>query len=80
MIDLNDEFPQDDALIFLNHAGVAPWPRRTAQAVEMFAQENITRGPQYYARWEEKEAFLRGQLCRLINASSTRDIALLKNT
>ena len=31
--DLAFEFPQPEDLIYLNHAGVSPWPRRAALAV-----------------------------------------------
>lgn len=79
-IDLNTEFPQDEQLIYLNHAAVAPWPKRTADAVAEFARENITLGAQHYPRWLQKEQQLREQFAQLINAASTDDIALQKNT
>ena len=31
------EFPQADGLCYLNHAAVAPWPKRAAEAVSAFA-------------------------------------------
>ena len=74
------EFPQEDGMIYLNHAAVAPWPVRTREAVREFAEENTRTGAQHYARWLQKEATLRGQIQRLVNAPSTDDIALLKNT
>lgn len=75
-----DEFPLDDDLVYLNHAGVAPWPRRTARAVREFAEENVRRGAAGYPRWVAREQVLRGQLRDLIGAASSDDIALLKNT
>ncbi len=78
--DLTLEFPQPDDLIYLNHAGVSPWPRRAALAVQRFADENIYSGPLQYDRWLETEHHLREQLRSLINARSTDEIALLKNT
>ncbi|MGY8814723.1 MAG: aminotransferase class V-fold PLP-dependent enzyme [Gammaproteobacteria bacterium] len=77
---LEKEFPHHEGLIYLNHAAVAPWPARTAQAVKEFAQENIHYGASRYPNWVKKEDQLRGQLQRLINAPSVDDIALLKNT
>ncbi len=74
------EFPQEKALIYLNHAGVAPWPRRAAEAVTRFAQENTRMGGRRYPAWVELEQRLREQLARLINAPSAADIALLKST
>lgn len=77
---LLDEFPHQDGLIYLNHAGVAPWPRRTYLAIEAFAHENIVRGAADYARWGEVEQRLRTRLARLVSAPTTDDIALVKNT
>jgi selenocysteine lyase/cysteine desulfurase len=74
------EFPLDDDLVHLNHAGLAPWPRRTAEAVTRFATENMHRGSRRYAQWLKVEESLREQLQWLINAPSKYDIALLKNT
>ena len=64
----------------MNHAAVSPWPQRTADAVHRFANENTTLGATNYLVWLEKEAELRQQLKRLINAPSVDDISLLKNT
>ena len=74
------EFPQAEGLIYLNHAAVAPWPLRTAEAVRVFAAENSLSGAQHYPRWLAREAMLREQLRQLINAVSVEDIALTKNT
>lgn len=76
----DDEFPLADNICYLNHAAVAPWPRRTASAVAAFAQENMTTGAQHYLKWLKVERALRESLARLINAPSFHDIALLKNT
>ncbi|UCJ15898.1 aminotransferase class V-fold PLP-dependent enzyme [Pseudomonas sp. MM211] len=75
-----DEFPQPADLYYLNHAAVAPWPARTARAVERFARENITTGARDYPQWLETERRLRERLARLLNAPSRADIALVKNT
>lgn len=80
MLDLAREFPLDDSIIYLNHAAVAPWPLRTAAAVRQFAEENIARGADRYPAWLAREAELRRQCQRLINAPSADDIALVKNT
>ena len=74
------EFDLDDDIIYLNHAAVSPWPRRTNAAVCNFASENAHQGSRNYPRWVETEARLRGQLRQLINAASPDEIALLKNT
>ena len=75
-----EEFPLDPGISYLNHAAVAPWPARTARAVQAFAEENSRLGSRHYERWLATEAALREGLRRLINATSTDEIALLKNT
>ena len=79
-MNLDDEFPLDPSICYLNHAAVGPWPRRTRDRVVAFADTNITRGAQHYPQWLEVEDNLRSQCCRLLNAASVDDIALVKNT
>ena len=76
----DDEFPQDPDICYLNHAAVAPWPKRAADAVTAFARENIHQGARDYPRWVQLEHKLRGQFQTLLNAPSKLDIALVKNT
>lgn len=80
MPDLDHEFPLDPELCYLNHAAVAPWPRRAADAVQAFAEENATQGAAHYPRWMVVERRLRERLARLIGAGAAEDIALVKNT
>jgi cysteine desulfurase/selenocysteine lyase len=77
---IKDQFSLDNNIIYLNHAGVAPWPNRTAAAVKAFADENVARGAFDYPRWLRTETELRMRLQVLLNAPSTDDIALVKNT
>jgi selenocysteine lyase/cysteine desulfurase len=74
------EFPQANGLCYLNHAAVAPWPKRAADAVSAFASENLQQGAQDYPRWSRTERTLREQLRTLLNAPHSDDIALVKNT
>lgn len=74
------QFPVIDHQIYLNHAGVAPWPRCAAEAASAFAEENMHHGAADYPRWLETEQELRERCARLINAPSADDIALVKNT
>jgi cysteine desulfurase / selenocysteine lyase len=74
------EFPLTDELIYLNHAAVAPWPKRTGDAVIKFAEQNTRYGSHFYLDWMKKEDELRCQLQALLNAPSADDIALVKNT
>lgn len=77
---ISAEFPILPSIHYLNHAAVAPWPRRTAEAVRRFAEENIKMGARRYDQWLRIEAALREQLRVLLNAPYADDIALLKNT
>ena len=76
----NDEFALEPGLVYLNHAAVAPWPRRTAEAVARFAAENAANGALHYPRWLLTEQRLRERLRTLIGARTTDEIALVKNT
>ncbi len=76
----HSEFPLTDDLIYLNHAAVAPWPKRTSEAVIKFAEQNTHFGSYFYLDWLEKELEIRRQLQALLNAPSADDIALVKNT
>ncbi|MEN8175656.1 MAG: aminotransferase class V-fold PLP-dependent enzyme [Pseudomonadota bacterium] len=76
----HDEFPVVDNLVYLNHAAVAPWPRRTAEAVNAFAAENVHHGATGYPHWVTVERRLKKRAARLIGVADASDIALLKNT
>lgn len=73
-------FPVTNNCIYLNHAAVSPWPQPVADAVQTFARENLEWGSMHYLRWLETEQALRDKACRLLNADSADDIALVKNT
>ncbi len=80
MSNIENEFPIDKNIIYLNHAAVAPWPVRTSQAISKFAEENTQFGATHYPNWVLTEQKTKNQLRDLINAPSSTDIALLKNT
>ena len=74
------EFELDPSIIYLNHASISPWPKRTKEAVIQFAEENCRVGATHYPRWQQKERELREQFKEVLNAPSSDDIALVKNT
>ena len=80
MYDLHVEFPQLASLRYLNHAAVAPWPQRAVSAVSRFAEHNAQCGARDYPDWLQVEQRLRQRLQRLLNAPTSADIALVKNT
>ena len=73
-------FQLDKNIIHLNHAAIAPWPMVTRDAVIAFAKENTAIGSQRYDLWMKTEEQLKQKLALLINASSSDEIAILKNT
>lgn len=75
-----DEFDQAPGLCYLNHAAIAPWPRRASEAVARFARDNVHLGAREYPAWLATERRLRERLARLLNAPTTGDIALVGNT
>lgn len=77
---MNAYFQLDENIIHLNHAAVAPWPVVTRDAVIAFAKENSAIGSQRYDVWMKTEQQLKHKMKQLINASSTDEIAILKNT
>lgn len=74
------EFLLDTNVLQFNHAGMAPWPRRTAQAVIKFANENASMGSFYYNDWVKHLESLRRQLATFIGAEHAEEIAFTKNT
>jgi len=80
MYRIHGEFRQLPGLCYLNHAAVAPWPHRAQLAVQHFAKQNVQVGARDYADWLLVEDSLRERLTRLLNAPSSDDIALVKNT
>ena len=77
---MHNYFQLDPGIIHLNHAAVAPWPVVTRDAVIAFAEENTTIVSQHYQQWMQTEQQLKQRLAKLINANSSDDIAILKNT
>jgi selenocysteine lyase/cysteine desulfurase len=77
---MQNDFNLDPNLIYVNHAAVSPWPVRTAAAVKKFADENSHVGSRHYLDWLKLEQQLKTDLAKLINAASSDEIALLKNT
>ena len=47
---IKHEFPLCSGLVYLNHAAVGVWPRRTADAVKHFAEENMIQGEADYPK------------------------------
>lgn len=74
------QFPHDPDIIYLNHAGVGPWPKCASDAVRRFADECARRGAADYPEWIEVESRLRYRLARLMGNVPVDDVALVPNT
>ncbi len=77
---LSDELQLADGLIYLNHAAIAPWPRRAVAAVQRFAAGCGSLGSKGYTDWLATERRLRERLAALIGTAVTDDVALAKST
>jgi len=80
MVDISSDFDIDKNIYYLNHAAVSPWPVKTGKTVKAFAHENTHFGASHYPEWMKVEQALRENICQLINAPCSDDIALVKNT
>lgn len=74
-----EQFPVTKNLIYLNHAAVAPLPRRSAEAMQHLAQDALDFGSIHYDKWMATYLGLRTSTARLINAAP-EEIAIVKNT
>ncbi len=73
------EFPVTERLIYLNHAAVAPLPKRSAEAMQAFARDALDYGSLHYDHWLDCYEGVRVAAARLMGASRA-EIALVKNT
>tara|TARA_B100000686_G_scaffold355020_1_gene469119 strand:- start:3708 stop:4850 length:1143 start_codon:yes stop_codon:yes gene_type:complete len=76
---IREEFPVSTRYIFLDHAKVAPVPRRLQESVEGFIENACEHGTADYTRWMEDVENVRDSFARLINAA-VDEIAFVKNT
>src|ERR1035441_10212230 len=63
-----DQFPVRENLVYLNHAAVAPLPRRCADALEHLAEDCLQYGSLHYSEWLAVYEGLRVAAARLMNA------------
>jgi cysteine desulfurase/selenocysteine lyase len=74
-----DEFPVTQRLIYLNHAAVAPLPKRSADAMKTFADDALDYGSLHYDQSLDSYEGLRVATATLIGADRG-EIAIVKNT
>lgn len=73
------EFPVTNNVVYLNHAAVAPLPRRGAEAMQRMAQDALDYGALHYTDWMEAVEGVKRAAARLLNAEPS-EIATVKNT
>ena len=73
------EFPSCACLVHMNHAGIAPLPRRVVEAIRKFADEGSLIDTTIYARWTTRTETVRAALARLIGAQA-HEVAFIRNT
>ena len=73
------EFPVAERYTYLNHAAVAPLPRRTARAMQEFAEDACLNGSFHYPTWMATCESVRTAAACLVNATPS-EIAFIKNT
>ncbi|MGQ9917871.1 MAG: aminotransferase class V-fold PLP-dependent enzyme [Bryobacteraceae bacterium] len=74
-----EEFPVTQNLVYMNHAAVAPLPRRSAQAMQRMAQDAMDYGALHYSEWMDAVDGVKRAAARLLNADPF-EIATVKNT
>lgn len=73
------EFPVTKNLVYMNHAAVAPLPRRSAEAMQRMAQDALDYGALHYPDWMDAVDGVKRAAARLIHAEPA-EIATVKNT
>ena len=73
------EFPVSERLTYLNHAGVSPLCRSTANAMQELTTDALEWGSWHYDRWLAAYSGLRDSTARLVGSKPT-EIAIVKNT
>jgi selenocysteine lyase/cysteine desulfurase len=73
------EFPVTRNWVYLDHAAVAPLPRRAGDMLRSWTSEQEENGVVHWPRWEEKLEVIRERIARLLN-SDREEIAFITNT
>ncbi len=73
------EFPVTENLIYLNHAAVAPLPKRATEAMQWMAEDGMRWGSIHYDKWMESWDGVRRLSAKLIGADPS-ELPIVKNT
>ncbi len=75
-----EEFPVTERLAYLNHAAVAPLPRRAVERMTAMARDVSTTGDQHWADRNREVERVRGLAARLLGARNSREVSFCENT
>lgn len=73
------EFPVAERWAYLDHAAVAPLPRRAGDAIRAWTAEQEANGCVNWLRWREELEVVRGRAARLLNAEAA-EVAFITST
>jgi cysteine desulfurase / selenocysteine lyase len=73
------EFPVRQSCLYLNHAAVAPLPRRVAEAMRERLADMEVHGSSHWERWLETELGTRTRAAELVGCRA-EDISLIRST
>jgi selenocysteine lyase/cysteine desulfurase len=80
LLALRDEFPVTGHFAYLNHASVAPLPRRGVERVAALAQMISVTGDQTWVARNTTSEEVRGLAARLLGAREPHEVAFVENT
>jgi len=80
MNELRQEFPVTERFAYLNHAAVAPMPRRATERMAAMAADVSRTGDQHWADRNTEIERTRGLAARLFGARDPREVAFCENT
>lgn len=75
-----EEFPVTERFAYLNHAAVAPMPRRATQRMAEMAEDVSRSGDQHWADRNRETERVRGLAARLLGARDPREVSFCENT
>ena len=74
-----NEFPVADRWVYLDHAAVAPLPRRSAEMLRAWADDQAANGVVHWPEWERKLRSAKANVAELVHANSD-EIAFVNST
>lgn len=77
---LRAEFPVTEQYAYLNHAAVAPMPRRATQRMAAMAEDVSRTGDQHWADRNRETERVRGLAAQILGARDPREVSFCENT